>query len=146
MGSGAFLVEVCRKLGDELVESWGYPRYRADQLWTWLYRHKATTYDEMHPLPAALRADLAERTRLGALETVREVRSADGETRKYALRLPDGQVIEARQSGMGVVKRAVSAGGASGELQKFRLSVQIFGLCWGAISGISGQILVNALQ
>jgi 23S rRNA (adenine2503-C2)-methyltransferase len=87
--------DLSREALTALVESWGYPRYRADQLWTWLYRHKATTYDEMHPLPAALRADLAERTRLGALETVREVRSADGETRKYALRLPDGQVIEA---------------------------------------------------
>ncbi|HOA23514.1 MAG TPA: 23S rRNA (adenine(2503)-C(2))-methyltransferase RlmN [Aggregatilineales bacterium] len=77
-----------------LITGWGYPRYRADQLWTWLYRNKATSFDEMHTLPRDLRARLEAELRLGSLEVVREVRSSDGETKKFALRLADGQVIE----------------------------------------------------
>ncbi len=72
----------------------GFPRYRADQVWEWLYRHKVTSFEAMHNLPAALRERLAAETRAGGLEVVREVRSSDGETRKYLLRLPDGQLIE----------------------------------------------------
>lgn len=82
---------------DELsatLQSWGYQRYRVDQLWTWLYGHKATDFAAMHTLPRELRERLAAEYRLGNLELVTEVWSSDGETRKAALRLPDGQIIE----------------------------------------------------
>ncbi len=69
-------------------------RYRADQVWNWLYAQKATSFDAMTTLPTDLRARLAEETRLGGLEMAQEVHSSDGETRKYAFRLPDGQLIE----------------------------------------------------
>jgi 23S rRNA (adenine2503-C2)-methyltransferase len=78
----------------DLLTGWGYQRYRADQLWTWLYRHKATTFDEMHTLPADLRDRLAREVRLGALTLLRAIPSSDGETQKYAFSLADGQIIE----------------------------------------------------
>ncbi len=78
----------------DLIMGWGEPRYRADQVWQWLYGHKVTLIDEMHNLPRSLRERLAAETCLGGLELVREMRSSDGETRKYALRLSDGQIIE----------------------------------------------------
>lgn len=77
-----------------VLQSWGAQRYRADQLWTWLYGHKATDFTAMHTLPRDLRERLAAEYRLGNLELVTEVWSSDGETRKVALRLPDGQIIE----------------------------------------------------
>jgi 23S rRNA (adenine2503-C2)-methyltransferase len=77
-----------------LLTGWGYERYRADQLWTWLYQHKATTFDEMHTLPADLRDRLAREVQLSALTLLRASPSSDGETQKYAFILPDGQIIE----------------------------------------------------
>ncbi len=77
-----------------LITGWGYERYRADQVWQWLYRRKVTSFEAMSNLPAALRQRLAAETRLGALTLVQEVHSSDGETRKYAFALPDGQIIE----------------------------------------------------
>jgi len=78
----------------DLITGWGFPRYRADQVWQWLYQHQATSFDQMHTLPADLRERLAHYTRPGVLETVRAVYSSDGDTQKYLLRLPDGQLIE----------------------------------------------------
>jgi len=78
-----------------LLTAWGEPHYRADQVWKWLYHHKVTAFEAMTTLPAALRARLAAEATLATLETTREVRSSDGETRKYLFRLPDGQLIEA---------------------------------------------------
>ncbi len=77
-----------------LITGWGYERYRADQVWQWLYRRKVTSFEAMSNLPADLRQRLAAETRLGALTLVQEVHSSDGETRKYAFALSDGQIIE----------------------------------------------------
>lgn len=81
------------ELADRLT-AWGYPRYRANQLWTWLYRHKATTFSAMYTLPADLRARLADEMAPGALTLLHAIPSSDGETQKYAFGLPDGQIIE----------------------------------------------------
>jgi 23S rRNA (adenine2503-C2)-methyltransferase len=78
----------------DLITSWGFRRYRADQVWEWLYQHQVTSFDEMHNLPAALKERLAAHTHPGVLETVHILHSSDGNTQKYLLRLPDGQFIE----------------------------------------------------
>jgi 23S rRNA (adenine2503-C2)-methyltransferase len=77
-----------------LITGWGFQRYRADQVWEWLYQHQATSFDVMHTLPAALRERLTHHTQPGVLETVRTAHSSDRNTRKYLLRLPEGQFIE----------------------------------------------------
>lgn len=76
------------------VEDWGFPRFRADQLWTWLYQHKVQSFDEMHNLPKSFREKLKAEALLSSLELVTQIHSSDGETIKYLLRLPDGQLIE----------------------------------------------------
>ncbi|MBN1427214.1 MAG: 23S rRNA (adenine(2503)-C(2))-methyltransferase RlmN [Anaerolineae bacterium] len=78
----------------DLLKQWGEPRFRADQLWQWLYKRKAPDFASMHTLPAALRERLAAETRIGGAEVTKERHSTDGETRKYLLRMPDGQLIE----------------------------------------------------
>ncbi len=77
-----------------LVVGWGYPAYRARQVWRWLYVQKVIDVAQMANLPADLRERLAENVRLSALETVRQLFSADGDTVKWLFRLPDGQLIE----------------------------------------------------
>ncbi|NDJ36919.1 MAG: 23S rRNA (adenine(2503)-C(2))-methyltransferase RlmN [Chloroflexi bacterium] len=78
----------------DLLTGWGFARYRADQVWTWLYTHKVTDFGAMHNLPGDLVEQLESEARIGGLETVRDLLSNDGETRKYLFRLPDGQLIE----------------------------------------------------
>ncbi len=88
------LYDLSRQELTDLITGWGYPRFRADQLWKWIYDNKAASFDEMHTLPKDLRARLDAEARLGRLEIVRELQSSDGQTRKYLFRLPDGQLIE----------------------------------------------------
>lgn len=93
-GSLPNLYDLSRDEMDHLMRTLGEPRYRVDQVWEWLYQHKAGSFAAMTNLPGELRQKLVEKTRLGGLEVAREVFSNDGETRKLLLRLPDGQLIE----------------------------------------------------
>ncbi|MGH2351605.1 MAG: 23S rRNA (adenine(2503)-C(2))-methyltransferase RlmN, partial [Chloroflexota bacterium] len=77
-----------------VVSDLGQPGYRAEQVAGWLYRSTVTSFEAMTNVPKALRQALAERYRFTALETQAERLSADGETRKVALTLPDGEMIE----------------------------------------------------
>jgi 23S rRNA (adenine2503-C2)-methyltransferase len=76
-----------------LFQQWGEPRFRAKQVWDWLYTNPVDSFDRMANLPKPLRERLAAETTLGALEIVTERSSRDG-TVKRLYRLPDGQLIE----------------------------------------------------
>ena len=78
-----------------LLRDLGEPSYRADQLWQWLYVHLARDVVEMTNLPARLRSSLAVCTQITTPHVSASLISADGETRKDALTLSDGQTIEA---------------------------------------------------
>lgn len=77
----------------ELLEAWGEPKFRAKQIWEWLYDKRVEDFGGMTNLPASLRQRLASETQLGTLELVTEQVSADG-TIKRLYRLHDGQLIE----------------------------------------------------
>ena len=76
-----------------LMASWGQPRFRAKQLWGWMYERGATSFEEMSNLPRALRERLLAEASLGALSVAEEQVSRDG-TVKRLYRLHDGQLIE----------------------------------------------------
>lgn len=79
---------------EALLADWGEPRYRARQIWEWLYRRLVTDVTQMTSLSKSLRQRLAETTTLAAprIQTTQE--SLDGETRKDLLALDDGELIE----------------------------------------------------
>jgi 23S rRNA (adenine2503-C2)-methyltransferase len=77
----------------DLLQSWGEPRFRAKQIWAWLYETRAASIDDMSNLPKSLRDKLKAETTLGTLSLVEEQISSDG-TIKRLYRLPDGQLIE----------------------------------------------------
>jgi len=77
----------------DLLESWGEPRFRAKQIWTWLYDKRVAALDTMSNLPKTLRDRLKAETTLGTLELAAEQESSDG-TVKRLYRLADGQLIE----------------------------------------------------
>ncbi len=78
----------------ELVMSWGQPRFRAAQVWRWLYHNLAASPDEMQNLPKELRALLAEQVLIGRLSVVDKIAAEDGLTEKVALQTRDGHLIE----------------------------------------------------
>jgi 23S rRNA (adenine2503-C2)-methyltransferase len=78
-----------------MLERWGEPSYRAEQVWEWLYVHLAHSLDEMTNLPKELREQLEQLAILDALEVVDRRETVDGRTRKDLLRLIDGETIEA---------------------------------------------------
>jgi len=79
---------------ETLLSSWGEPRYRAKQIWEWLYRHLVTDITKMTSLPKTLRARLAEETYLNVPEVLTSQESITGETRKDLLKLRDGEQVE----------------------------------------------------
>jgi len=75
------------------VAGLGEPAFRARQLWHWIYHRGATDFAAMTTLSKGFRARLAETYVLGRPEVAAAQQSRDG-TRKWLLRLPDGQEIE----------------------------------------------------
>lgn len=75
-----------------LAADMGFPAYRGDQLFSWLYKG---IYDfrEMTNLPKAFLALLSENTRIGTLTLKKKQESKDG-TNKYLFALGDGNEIE----------------------------------------------------
>ena len=78
---------------EDLLVSWGQPKFRAKQLWQWLHVRGTTDFDLMLDIPKAMRAKLKEVSTLGTLELAVEQVSKDG-TVKRAYQLHDGQMIE----------------------------------------------------
>src|SRR5512145_1096059 len=88
------LYELTQEQLADLIVSWGEPRFRAKQVWEWLYDRRAASFDTMTNLPKSLRERLKAETQLGTLQLEAEQSSYDG-TIKRLYRLPDGQMIEA---------------------------------------------------
>jgi 23S rRNA (adenine2503-C2)-methyltransferase len=78
---------------ETVIAAWGYPRFRADQIWNWIRTNGVTDPDEMTNVPASLREHLLRFAKPSTLDLVAEQRSRDG-TIKRAYACADGQVIE----------------------------------------------------
>ena len=79
-------------LGERLVAA-GHPRYRAGQVFEWLYPRRAENPEAMTNLPAGLRAWLVEQYDFEATALVQRKASSDV-TQKILQRLRDGSLIE----------------------------------------------------
>jgi len=75
------------------MEGLGEKRFRADQIFSWIYSRGVTSFEGMTDISKALRARLEERYRIGRPQIVTAQVSSDG-TRKWLLRLGDGQEVE----------------------------------------------------
>jgi 23S rRNA (adenine2503-C2)-methyltransferase len=87
------LVGLSRAELDAEMASIGVERFRARQLWHWIYHRGATDFAAMTSLSKGFREQLAERHVVSRPETSRALASIDG-TRKWLLRFADGQEAE----------------------------------------------------
>ncbi len=152
----------------ELLAGWGQPRFRADQVWHWLYRSLAGDPAEMGNLPKALRARLAAETELRLLVPVAEQVSASGQTRKTLFRLRDGNTVESvlmsyddRQTacistqvgcaigcvfcatGQGGLTRNLSSGEIVAQVLHFARELREAEIAWATELGISADLPVH---
>ena len=76
-----------------IVEDLGQPKFRAAQVWQWIWQKHATSFDAMTDVSKQLRAKLAEIAEIVLPEIVTVQTSSDG-TEKLLLRLRDGALVE----------------------------------------------------
>ncbi len=81
-----------QELGD-LLESLGAPRFRGRQLFEWLWRHDAKSYEEIQVWPRELRERLQGSYPISRLSLVQSQVATDGTT-KLLLAMKDGQRVE----------------------------------------------------
>ncbi len=72
----------------------GEPKFRARQVWEWLYRLYAGSVAEMTNLPITLREKLETAVTLLPFSLITAQHSGDGQTKKVLFQLPDGNYIE----------------------------------------------------
>ncbi|WP_088105048.1 23S rRNA (adenine(2503)-C(2))-methyltransferase RlmN [Halalkalibacter urbisdiaboli] len=81
----------------EELQSWlkeqGEPKFRATQIFEWLYQKRVVNFEEMSNLSKDLRTKLANHFMLTTLKTVTQQTSSDG-TVKFLFELHDGFSIE----------------------------------------------------
>jgi 23S rRNA (adenine2503-C2)-methyltransferase len=71
----------------------GAEKFRAQQLWQWIYNRGAVDFAAMTSLSKKFRAELTGRYVVARPEVTRDLASVDG-TRKWLLKFPDGQEVE----------------------------------------------------
>ncbi|MEK4382648.1 23S rRNA (adenine(2503)-C(2))-methyltransferase RlmN [Aeribacillus sp. FSL K6-2848] len=77
----------------EWLEQQGEKGFRAAQIFDWLYKKRAASFDKMTNLPKSLKEALAEHFDLTTLKTIVKQTSKDG-TMKFLFELHDGYSIE----------------------------------------------------
>ncbi|MCA9526331.1 MAG: 23S rRNA (adenine(2503)-C(2))-methyltransferase RlmN [Myxococcales bacterium] len=88
------LTDLSRAALRERVTALGLPRYRADQIFKWVFQKGIRDFDAMTDLPKALRQTLADDGwTIGRVTLERVAVSVDG-TRKLVIRLQDGGAVE----------------------------------------------------
>jgi 23S rRNA (adenine2503-C2)-methyltransferase len=78
----------------DFVKTMGLPAFRAQQIFSWLYRPGIDSFEQMTDIKKELRASLAEKAFFSRLEPTVIEQSKDG-TIKYGFQLDDGAFIEA---------------------------------------------------
>jgi 23S rRNA (adenine2503-C2)-methyltransferase len=78
---------------EQFLQGKGKERFRATQIFKWIYQHDAVSFDEMTNISKDLRLELSETARISTLDLEAVEQGSDG-TRKYLFNLADGNAVE----------------------------------------------------
>ncbi len=78
---------------DVLIKN-NFKKYRAKQIYEWIYKHKVDSFDSMNNIPKQIRQYLSENYNLLSVYEIDRQDSKNGETTKLLLELPDRMRIE----------------------------------------------------
>lgn len=70
------------------------PSFRAKQIYNWIYKKYATSYEDMKNIPKDLKSNLEENYPIDICKIIRVEESSDG-TKKYLFQYKDGKTAEA---------------------------------------------------
>ena len=79
---------------EQLMVSIGQPKYRAKQLFTWLYKKRIHNLEQITVFSKTLRQELLQFVNIEHLEIAKQQISSDRETNKFLFRLQDGSFVE----------------------------------------------------
>ena len=78
---------------EAVITDAGLPKFRAKQLWRWVWRHGLTNFEEMSDLGKTVRAQFSEMFTLDRPAVTKRLKSTDG-TIKWLLKFADGNEAE----------------------------------------------------
>jgi len=78
-----------------MLDNWGFPRFRAKQLFHWVHQKGVLRIEDMHNLPAHLQKILVESCAINLPRVITQRQSQSGDTVKMLLKLDDDETIEA---------------------------------------------------
>ncbi|MEA4924366.1 MAG: 23S rRNA (adenine(2503)-C(2))-methyltransferase RlmN [Syntrophomonadaceae bacterium] len=81
------------KAMEQYLMAWGEPRFRASQIFTWIYRKEISSFYEMSDIPKELRYKLDETAAISIPRVLKQRVSRDG-TRKFLLEMKDKKKVE----------------------------------------------------
>lgn len=79
---------------EQFLQGQGKERFRATQIFKWIYQQDAGSFEEMTNISKDLRTELSKSATISKLETDTVEMGSDG-TRKYLFNLEDGHAVEA---------------------------------------------------
>ena len=77
----------------DMVVALGFPKFRADQIFNWVYKSKAASIDQMKNLPQELKEALKKEHEIASLKITATAESVDG-TKKLLFEFSDGAKAE----------------------------------------------------
>lgn len=78
---------------EEFVMSIGEKKFRAKQIFKWMYQKRLRDFSEMTNMPKSLRESLAQRANIGKLETRKILESSRNDAVKFGFALPGAQHV-----------------------------------------------------
>lgn len=78
----------------ECVKKMGEPKFRAGQLYDWMHKKHAASYDDMSNISKSLKEKCLENFEYTSLKVVEVLESKVDETKKFLFGLSDGNIIE----------------------------------------------------
>jgi 23S rRNA (adenine2503-C2)-methyltransferase len=89
-----FLLDLTLDELRDFVSGLGEQSFRVKQIWEWIYKKFAGSFDEMTDLPKSFRDKLKKEAEFTRLKPQIDLFSSDGWTRKILFGLPDGSQVE----------------------------------------------------
>ena len=77
------------------VTNWKQPKYRANQIWAWLYQKNVTDIDLMTNLPVSLRQKLKAEAWISQAELKTQSESENDQSTKFLFEVANGDAVEA---------------------------------------------------
>jgi 23S rRNA (adenine2503-C2)-methyltransferase len=77
-----------------IIKNYNEPKYRAEQIFNWIYKRKIQSFAEMENLPKQLKINIADNYVINPLKILKITGAKSAKTRKFLLECQDGKKIE----------------------------------------------------